>query len=408
MDILLHNIDNAMRLVHVNSKDATAHCGVIINAGSRDEEPGEHGLAHLTEHMLFKGTKKRKSFHILNRIEDVGGELNAYTNKEETAIYASFLKDDYERAIELLSDIIFNSTFPVKELKKEKDVIIEEINSYLDSPAELIFDDFEEQIFKDNLIGRSILGKPNTIKSFTQNDITQFVAKNYTANDMVLFSVGSIDNNHIIRLFNKYFKDYGPIGSKKRKETELAYKPSVITKYKKTFQSHCVLGTRSYSINDKKRLGMILLNNVIGGQGLNSKLNLSLREKNGLVYSVESNYTPYYDTGIFSVYFATDKKYLEKCLSIIYNEFDKLCASKLGIIQLSKAKKQLKGYIIRNFENRENMALSIGKSALAFNKVDTVDDICSKIDSITSSQLLEIANEALNRSNMSMLIYNQK
>ena len=408
MDILLNNIDNGMRLVHVNTNDAVAHCGIIINAGTRDEEADEHGLAHLTEHMLFKGTKKRKLFHIFNRIEDVGGELNAYTNKEETAIYTSFLKNDYERAIELLSDIISNSTFPEKELKKEKDVVIDEINSYLDSPAELIFDEFEEQLFKGNSIGRSILGTPKTIKSFTQNNIIQFVSRNYTANEMVLFSVGNISNNHIIRLFNKFFGHLSSANAKERKETEKTYIPSIITKRKKTFQSHCILGTHSYSINDKNRLGMFLLNNIIGGQGLNSRLNLSLREKNGLVYSVESNYVPYSDTGFFSVYFASDKEYLEKCLSIIYKELNKLCVSKLGTIQLSRAKKQAKGYIARSFENHENMALSMGKSILSFNKVDSIDDIYAKIDSITSSQLLEIANEMLDRSKMSMLIYNQK
>jgi predicted Zn-dependent peptidase len=408
MDILLHTLKNGMRLAHVNTKEAVAHLGIIVNVGSRDEDAREHGLAHFTEHLFFKGTKKRKSFHIFSRIEDAGGEINAYTNKEETAIHTSFLKDDYERAMELLSDIILNSTFPEKELQKEKDVIIEEINSYLDSPAELIFDEFEEQIFSDSSIGRSILGKPETVKSFTRNDVCQFIAKNYIANEMALFSVGNISDSHIIKLFEKYFGYYSSADAKERKETNQIYNPSTITKQKDTFQNHCILGTRAYSITHEKRLGMYLLNNMLGGNCLNSRLNLALRERNGFAYTVESNYVPYSDTGIFLIYFATDKKYLDKCVSLIYKEIDKLCATKLGIMQLSRAKKQLKGYVARSFENRESMAIGMGKSLIMLNKIHGIDEICSEIDSITSSQLLEIANEAFAPSKMSMLIYNQK
>ena len=408
MDILLHTLGNGMRLAHVNTSEPVAHLGIIVNAGSRDEDEREHGLAHFTEHMFFKGTKKRRSFHIFSRIEDVGGELNAYTNKEETAIHTSFLKDDYERAMELLSDITLNSTFPEKELQKEKDVIIEEINSYLDSPAELIFDEFDEQIFSGSPIGRSILGKPETVNSFTRNDICRFIEKNYTAGEMVVFSVGNIGNSHIIKLFEKYFGSYRSAASKEREKTMQTYKPSTITRQKDTFQNHCILGTGAYSITHEKRLGMSLLNNLLGGHCLNSRLNLALRERNGLAYTVESNYVPYSDTGIFSIYFATDKKYLEKCLSIIFKEIDRLCASKLGIMQLSRAKKQLKGYAARSFENRESMAISMGKSLLALNRIYGIDDICSKIDAITSLQLLDIANEAFDRSKMSMLIYSQK
>ena len=408
MEILLHTLSNGMRLAHVNTGEAVAYLGVIINAGSRDEEAQEHGLAHFTEHMFFKGTKKRKSFHIFSRIEDVGGEINAYTNKEETALHTSFLKDDYERAMELLSDIILNSTFAEKELQKEKDVIIDEINSYLDSPAELIFDEFDEQLFSDSSIGRSILGKPETVNSFTRNDICRFIAKNYISSEMAVFSVGNIGDSHIIKLFEKYFGCYSSVNSKVREKTKQTYNPTTITKQKDTFQNHCILGTRAYSIEHEKRLGMYLLNNILGGQCLNSRLNLALRELNGWAYTVESNYIPYSDAGIFSIYFATDKKYHEKCLSVIFKEINTLCASKLGIMQLSRAKKQLQGYVARSFENRENMAINMGKNLLVFNKTYSIDDICSEIDSITSLQLLDIANETLDRSKMSMLIYNQK
>ena len=408
MNILQHTLNNGMRLAHVNTKEPVAHLGIIVNAGSRDEETHEHGLAHFTEHLFFKGTKKRKSFHIFSRIEDVGGELNAYTNKEETAIHTSFLNADYERAMELLSDIVLNSTFPEKELQKEKDVIIDEINSYFDSPAELIFDEFEEQIFSDSSIGRSILGKPETVKSFTRNDICRFIERNYIASEMAVFSVGNIADSHIIKLFEKYFGGYRSALSKKREAIGQTYKPLTVTTQKDTFQNHCIVGTRAYSITHENRFGMYLLNNMLGGHCLNSRLNLALRERNGFAYTVESNYVPYSDTGIFLIYFATDTKYLDKCISLIFKEINRLCTSKLGIMQLSRAKKQLKGYVARSFENRENMAIGMGKSLLAVNKIYSIGDICSKIDTITSSQLLDIANEALDRSKMSMLIYNQK
>jgi predicted Zn-dependent peptidase len=405
MDLLLHTLDNGIRLVHHNIPGLVAHCGLMINTGSRDETESEHGIAHFIEHMLFKGTKKRKAYYILSRLEDVGGELNAYTTKEETAVHASFLKEDYERAIELISDITFNSVFPEKEMAKEKDVVIEEINSYLDNPAELIFDDFEELIFSKQPIGRNILGTPESVKSFSQKHIFDFISNNFDTRQMVFCSVGNITDEKILRLFEKHFSRIVTKNRLERINKSWSYIPASVIKQKDTFQNHCIIGNLAYDLKDNRRMGMFLLNNILGGQGLNSRLNMSLREKNGLAYNVESSYNPYNDTGIFSIYFGTDSQYLNKSISIAMAELHKLRTSKMGTIQLSKAKNQIKGYLARGYENHESLMLSLGKSLLVFNKIDTIEDICMKIDNVTASELIETANDIFEPSKLSTLIY---
>jgi predicted Zn-dependent peptidase len=405
MDLLLNTLDNGIRLVHHRIPGLVGHCGLIINIGSRNETASEHGIAHFIEHMLFKGTKKRRAYHILSRLEDVGGELNAYTTKEETAIHASFLKEDYERAIELISDIAFNSVFPEKEIEKEKDVVIEEINSYLDNPSELIFDDFEELIFSNHPIGRNILGTPESVKSISREMLNNFIANNYDTHQMVFCSVGNISDEKILRLFKTYFA--GIVTDKKVQKNNKAwiYKPASVTKKMDTYQNHCIMGNLAYNLKDKRRMGMFLLNNILGGQGLNSRLNLSLREKNGLAYNVESSYNPYYDTGVFSIYFGTDSQYLNKSISLAMEELKRLRTTKLGTIQLSKAKNQIKGYLARGYENHESLMLSLGKSLVIFNKIDSIEDLCKQIDRVTASELLETANDIFEPNKMSTLIY---
>lgn len=405
MEFLLHTLGNGIRLAHYRIPGMVAHCGIVINAGSRNENEMEHGVAHFIEHMVFKGTKKRKAYHILSRLEDVGGELNAYTTKEETAIHASFLKDDYERAVELISDITFNSVFPEKEMDKEKDVVIEEINSYLDSPSELIFDDFEELIFADQPIGRNILGSPESVKDISPQLLTKFISENYDTSEMVFCSVGNISDEKILKLFTKYFSPIPSNKKENRQDPVFIYKPLSLTKKKDTYQNHCIIGNIAYDIKDERRMGMILLNNILGGQGLNSRLNLSLREKNGLAYNVESNYNPYFDTGVFCIYFGTDARYLERSISITMAELKKLRTARLGAIQLSKAKNQIKGYLARGYENHESLMLSLGKSLITFNRIDSIEEICMKIDGITDSGLLDIANEIFEPSKLSTLIY---
>ncbi len=405
MELLFHTLGNGIRLVHYPVTGVVAHCGLIINTGSRDEDIAEHGMAHFIEHMLFKGTKKRKAYHILSRLEDVGGELNAYTTKEETAVHASFLKDDYERAIEIISDITFNSLFPEKEIEKEKDVVIEEINSYLDSPAELIFDDFEELIFADLPIGHNILGESATVKSFTQKSIADFISKNYTTDQLVLCSVGNIKSEKLIKLFRKYFEAVPSKGQIVKTKESWIYKPSSVTRQKDTFQNHCIIGNVAYDLKDDRRIGMFLLNNILGGQGLNSRLNLSLREKNGFAYNVESNYNPYCDTGAFSIYFGTDSHNLEKSISITMAELNKLRTTKMGNIQLSKAKNQIIGYLARGYENHESLMLSLGKSLLVFNRIESLEETSKKIDRLTANDLLFTANDIFGPDKLSTLIY---
>ena len=405
MELLYHTLENGIRVVHLRTNGMVAHCGLVINTGSRNERDNEHGMVHFIEHMLFKGTRKRKTYHILSSLEDAGGELNAYTTKEETAIHASVLKEEFEKAVDIISDITFNSVFPSKEIEKEKDVIIEEINSYLDDPAELIFDDFEEMIFPGQPIGRNILGTPVTVKSFTQKALFEFFSGNYKTNQMVFCSVGNIPDEKVVRLVNKYFGAVTSNIKKGRKYKPSFYTKSTVTKKMDTNQDHCIIGNVAYNIKDKRRIGMFLLNNLLGGQGLNSRLNLSLREKNGLAYNVESNYNAYVDTGVFSIYFGTDRQNLEKSIAITLLELNKLRNTRLGPLQFSKAKNQLKGYLARSYENHESLMLSLGKSLLVFNRIDSLEDICKKIDSLTTSELLDISNEVFEPSGLSTLIY---
>ncbi len=405
MDLLLNTLDNGIRLVHHRIPGLVGHCGLIINIGSRNETASEHGIAHFIEHMLFKGTKKRRAYHILSRLEDVGGELNAYTTKEETAIHASFLKEDYERAVELISDIAFNSIFPEKEIEKEKDVVIEEINSYLDNPSELIFDDFEELIFSNQPIGRNILGTPESVKSISKEMLKNFIINNYDTHQMVFCSVGNISDEKILKLFRTHFESIVTDKKVQKNNKTWIYKPSSVTKKMDTYQNHCIMGNLAYNLKDKRRMGMFLLNNILGGQGLNSRLNLSLREKNGLAYNVESSYNPYYDTGVFSIYFGTDSQYLNKSIALALEELKRLRTAKLGTIQLSKAKNQIKGYLARGYENHESLMLSLGKSLVIFDKIDSIEDLCKQIDAVTASELLETANDIFEPNKMSTLIY---
>jgi predicted Zn-dependent peptidase len=399
------SLKNGIKIIHKETSSMISHCGIIINAGSRDESPEEHGMAHFIEHVLFKGTKKRKAYHILSRIEDAGGEINAYTTKEETCIHTSFLKNDYARSLELMSDLIINSVFPENEIQKEKEIIIDEINSYKDNPAELIFDEFEELIFPGDPIGRNILGSPEYLQKFTKNDVLAFMQKNYTANEMVICSVGNIKFQKLEKLCEKYFCSMSGCANTKNRSKYTNYVPVKSVKEKNTYQAHCLMGNVAYNIKDGRRIGLQLLNNILGGHGLNSRLNLSLREKNGYAYNVESNYNPYIDTGVISIYFGTDKEHLDKSMKLVYKEMNKLKTTQLGVLQLSRAKKQLMGQIAISMEMHENLMLALGKSYLIFNKVDSFKEICHKIEQISAGQLLEIANEVLDEKQLSILIY---
>lgn len=407
MELFQHVLKNGIRLVHYRTSNNVAYCGLMINAGSRDEnvDRGEHGVAHFIEHMLFKGTSRRKSYRVLSYLDDAGGELNAYTTKEETAIYASVLKENIERAFDIISDIAFNSIFPEREMKKEKDVIVEEINSYLDNPSELIFDDFEDMVFNGHPLGRNILGTPESVKAASRESLMNFISKNYYTDQIVFSSVGNITDKKALYLFEKYFSNIPAKSGKLRPSPQCLPRQSNLIKEMDTYQSHCMIGNVAYSMRDEHRLGLIVLNNILGGQAMNSRLTLSLREKNGLAYDVESNYSPYYDTGIFSIYFGTETQNIDKGLSIAKRELAKLRDNTLGTIQLSKAKTQIKGYLARSYENYESLMLSLCKSFLSFGKIDSIEEINAKIDDLTSSELQEIANEIFNPDQLSTLIY---
>ena len=405
MEYFTKTLNNGIRIIHKPVKSLIGHCAVLINAGSRDEKKNEHGIAHFIEHVIFKGTKKRKAYHILSRLDDVGGELNAYTTKEETCIYASFLIQDFDRAVELIQDITFNSIFPEKEIEKEKEVIIDEINSYKDNPSELIFDEFEDLIYADDPMGRNILGTPNRIRSYTKESITKFIQNNYHTDQIVFCSVGDISEKKIEKIAERYFASI-PDNRRETSRPEIKlYTPQFKAETKNTYQNHVMIGNIAYSFQHKDRLGLSLLNNLLGGPGMNSRLNMSLREKNGIAYNIESSYIPYDGTGAFSIYYGTDEENLERSLKIVHKELKNLRDKRLGTLQLQKAVRQIKGQLAISNDNKENLLLTIGKSYLLYNKVDSLETAYKKIDKITSADLQRIANEIFDVNSLSTLIY---
>ncbi len=405
MEFVRHELKNGIRLVHVPLASEVAYCGVLFNTGSRDEADDEEGLAHFIEHAVFKGTQRRRAWHILSRMEDVGGELNAYTTKEETFLYAAFLKDDYERAAELLADIAFGSVFPAKEIEREKEVVLEEINSYLDSPAELIYDEFENMIFPGQPLGRFILGRPERVRTITREKVLHFYRHHYFTDEVVFCSAGSLPAGQVVKIFEKYFGDV-PARPRDRARTPSSHYVRAEQRLrKKTYQSHCIIGSRGYSLTDRRRTGLYLLNNILGGQGMNSRLNITLREKRGLAYTVESSYNPYIDTGVFSVYFGTDRKDLQKSIDLVLKEMKKLRERRLGPVQLSRARRQLAGQLTRSLENPENLLASLGRHVLLYGRPYEPREMTEAIEKITAQDLLEIANEVLDPGLLSFLIY---
>ena len=406
MEYQRHTLSNGIRIIHKAVNNQVSHCGVIINTGSRDEMENEQGIAHFIEHTIFKGTQKRKAFHILSRLENVGGELNAYTTKEETCIYASFLNPYYERSLELFADISLNSIFPKAELEKEKEVIIDEINSYRDNPAEEIFDEIEDMVFDGHPLGRNILGTKELVRGFSRQNIFRFMKRTFNAEETVICSVGNIDFKRLVSIAEKYF---GQVKNNKRsfkRQKFDTYKTKNQAFDKGMYQAHCIIANEAYSRVDKKRSPMILLNNILGGPGLNTRLNMGIREKYGFCYNIESNYTMYSDTGILSIYLGTDFDYLEKTIKLAHKELKKLREQKLGTLQLQRAKQQMIGQIAISQESNVNELLSIGKSILAYDKVDSIDQILKEIDEISAAQLLEVANEVFDPKQLSLLVYN--
>lgn len=399
-------LSNGIRIVHQPFVSQVLHCGIFVNTGTREEEENEKGLAHFIEHVLFKGTEKRKAFHILNRLEVLGGELNAYTTKEETCIHASIAVEHVEKAIELLADILQNSNFPEKEIEKEKEVVLDEIKSCLDNPSEQIYDDFEELVFKNHPLSSPILGREDTVRSFNRKIVQQFIDSNYNNNEIVFASTGNLPFEKIKALCEKYLGTMNFQGKVKRKSQKLNYKPFSITEPKSRYQSHCIIGSPAYHYNDKKRIGLILLNNLLGGPGMNSRLNLNLREKNGIAYNIYSCYTTYSDSGCFSIYLGTDAENIDKSITICKKELKLLRDKTMGAVQLKQAKQQLIGQILLSQESRLSLMQVIGKSVLNYDRVESLEEIFHKIESLSASGLQDIANEIFEEKQLSFLIYN--
>ncbi|MDR0700543.1 MAG: insulinase family protein [Tannerella sp.] len=400
-----HTLSNGLNIVHLQTDSPVAYCGFAINVGARDEHPDEYGLAHFVEHTLFKGTLKRKARHILNRMENVGGELNAYTSKEETFIYSVFMEKDFERAVELMSDLIVNSQFPENELDKEREIIIDEILSYEDSPSELIYDDFENLLFDGHPLGHHILGDKRSLASFGPASGLSFIKRFYTAANMIFFSMSKTDFRRIKKVAEKYLAAIPAQKPMTNRTVPHDIKPQRIEKKKTTHLSHVIIGGCAYDLYDERRHPLFLLNNILGGPGMNSRLNISLREKHGLVYNVESNITSYTDTGVFSIYFGTEPKNRERAIRLVEKELSALRTKKLSDIQLAAAKKQAIGQLGVASDHKENVFLGLGKSFLHYNRHETLPDVFRRIENITSEQLLETANDILLPEKIFRLIY---
>ena len=405
MEIQVFTLPNGIRLVHRFIPNTVAHFGIFVAAGTRNENEKEHGIAHFIEHTIFKGTEKRTVYHILNRLENVGADLNAYTSKEETCFYATFLNEYYDRTLELFQDILFHSVFPLKELEKEKQVVMDEIKSYQDTPAEQIFDDFEDLVFDGHPLGKNILGTAKNLKSLKRTDIIEFIRNNYQMDEMMLVSVGNIQFPKLVRMAVKYFNASPERGKRPVHLPFTGYIPKQKALKKKTNQVHCVVGGTAYAYSDERRIPLALLNNMLGGPILNSRLSLALRERNGLTYHNESNYTSYSDSGIVSIYFGTDPALYSKALEIVHKELRKLRIQKLTKIQLHTIQKQLIGQLAIAQESNLGQMLAIGKSYLLQNRFDPVETLISRIRSTTAEELIDIANEIFNGDKLSMLTF---
>ena len=426
-----YTLDNGLRIIHLPSDSKVVYCGYQINAGTRNEEPGEEGLAHFCEHVTFKGTERRKAWHILNCLESVGGDLNAYTNKEGTVYYSAILKEHIARAVDLLTDIVFHSVYPQAEIDKEVEVICDEIESYNDSPAELIYDEFENIIFKGSQLGHNILGTAEQVRSFKTEDALRFTRKLYRPDNAIFFAYGDIDFKKLVRLLKKSFlseerrvkSEETTFGDRRGSQfnspeaqaqfniqhstfnTQHSFEGQTIVMQKNTHQAHVMIGTRAYDVNDSRRMPLYLLNNMLGGPGMNAKLNLALREHNGLVYTVESTMVAYGDTGIWSIYFGCDEHDVKRCLRLVRKELDKFMQKPLSEAQLKAAKKQIKGQVGVACDNRENFALDFGKSFLHYGWEKNVDRLYEQVDEITAEQIQAVAQELFDKDRLTTLIF---
>ena len=401
----LIQLDNGIRiLLHYQNSPITHTC-MIVNAGSRDEKQGKFGVAHFIEHLLFKRTERRSTNQILNRLEQVGGDLNAYTTKEYTCLHASFLNPHLERALDLFEDVLFHSTFPANEIEKEKGVILDEMASYLDSPEESIMDDFEDLLFKGTGLGHNILGLEDDLKALQKDDILDFMQSNYDTHEIVIAIGGNYSLAQVERLGNKIF---GKLQANKRIRQDKVYFENVgqqIVVDKPINQAHYMLGVKTFGIYDDRKTPMLLLNNMLGGFGMSSILNLGIREKYGIAYTIESNFTMYSDIGHFNIYLGTDEEKLRKAVSLVFKELKKLREDTITPYQLKQAKQKFKGQIALAEEGRMSMIIAEAKNIIDYDKVIPLQEVFDKIDAVSSKDLLELSNEFFDESQLTSLSF---
>jgi predicted Zn-dependent peptidase len=405
-DYHIHTLPNGIRIVHKQVQHTKiAHSGFILDIGSRDELPSQIGIAHFWEHMAFKGTEKRRSFHILNRLESVGGELNAYTTKEKICFYSSVLDKHFEKSFELLTDITFHSVFPEREIEKERGVILEEMSMYLDTPEEAIVDEFDAVVYDSHPLGYNILGTKESVSKFTKQDFLSFLDRNLSTDVLVFCSVSNLPFEKVLKLAEKFLSNIPEIKKPRQRIPFSNYIPKSVTIEKPISQAHCVLGSPAYALSDDRRIPFFMLVNLLGGPGMNSRLNLAVREKHGLVYTIDANYATYIDTGLLTIYFGTEKKQLKRTTSLVLKELKKLREKPLGSLQLHTAKEQLMGQLAMAEESNIGLMMMIGKSILDQGRVETLDEIFARIRTITATDLMDIANEALREDQLSFLNY---
>ncbi len=404
----IFTLENGLQCAFQAQRSSVAHVVVAVRAGARDELDDQQGLAHFLEHNLFKGTSKRKAYHILSRLDDVGGELNAYTTKEETIIHASFLKTDFRRALELLYDILANSTFPEKELEKEKEVIKDEISSYKDAPGESIFDDFEDHIFRGDPLGRNILGTPESVDGLSRADILEFQSRTYTADRIKLAVVGPFGSERVERTVAELFAGFQFAHSNWENTFKGEGQPGRVVENLAQFQDHYMMGWRTCGIHGHDRRSLSLLNNILGGPAMNSRLGLNIREKHGIAYNIESYLNLYSDVGMMGIYLGCDPQQTEKAAALVAREVAKLRETKLGTLQMSKAKKQFLGQMAMSEDNGLNSAVGAARALLHFGRVNDFETVASKIQAITAQQLQDVANAYLVPDKAFELIYKKQ
>lgn len=409
-DISIFTLENGIRVVHklvTNTK--ILHCGIILDIGSRDETPEQYGIAHFWEHMAFKGTKRRKAYHIINSLDSVGGELNAYTTKEKICFYASVLNSFDDKAVELLTDITFNATFPQKQLDKERQVILEEMAMYEDTPEDSIQDELDEIVFKGHAMAHNILGTRKNIKSFSRQNFTDFISTNINTERIVVSFVGNLPLKRIKKLVSKHLSSIPQQPNSSRglhaREIFKQYNTAHVQRDKDIIQAHFSMGKPAFPISHVKRIPFAMLVNLLGGPGMTSRLNLALRERLGYVYGIDAQYHAYSNTGLLSFLFATEKKNLKRSINVVNREIKRLKDTKLGKVQLHSLKEQMMGHLAMAAENNVGMMLSIGKSLLDLEKIISIDDIFKEIQAVSASELQDLANEELDIDAMSTLTY---